>query len=418
MDKKALKKAVINSIIMIILGCVIIGATIVYNRNYKKKSKGKVLKNGAVSTCSINVWYCDDSLKSYIKSVKKSFEKEYNVKVISKYVDKVEFFEKINELNKNENKDTPDIYLFPSEKLESAYLGGMSKNVKLSEEDKEKLGDGAVVAATYDGEMRAYPIMFEEPVFVYNKSYSTKSMKTFDEILTYAKEFDNTKAPNVTDILKWDVKELQYNYAFVGEYLNFGGKFGDNAEDIDVSNANVKSALTYYNSLNNYFATDINTVNYDNILNDFNEGKIVYTMVNTKDLKKLNKVDYVVSKIPDMTNNLKTRTLSFTTLLAVNPYGNTVKDDKNKEYVDKLVSHIMFDKTNLISEKSDYIPCVKKENMDDTEKSIYEQYDSSIGLPKFEYASGFYVSLEIAMGKVWEGKNINETVTEFEKSIK
>ena len=141
-------------------------------------------------------------------------------------------------------------------------------------------------------------------------------------------------------------------------------------------------------------------------------------MVNTKDLKKLDKVNYAVSKIPDMTDILKTRTLSFTTLLAVNPYGKTVKDDKNKEYVEKLVSYIMFDKTNLISEKSGYIPCVKKDNMDETENAIYEQYDASIGLPKFEYASGFYVSLEIAMGKVWEGKDINEAVTDFEKSIK
>ena len=333
-------------------------------------------------------------------------------------MDKVEFFEKINELNKKESKDTPDIYLFPSEKLESAYLGGMSKSVNISDDDKNKLGEGAVVAATYDGEMRAYPVMFEEPVFVYNKNHCAKPMKTFDEILTYAKKFDNTKAPNVTDILKWDVKELQYNYAFAGEYLNFGGKYGDNADEIDVNNLNVKAALKYYNSLNNYFATDINTVNYDNILNDFNEGKIVYTMVNTKDLKKLDKVNYAVSKIPDMTDILKTRTLSFTTLLAVNPYGKTVKDDKNKEYVEKLVSYIMFDKTNLISEKSGYIPCVKKDNMDETENAIYEQYDASIGLPKFEYASGFYVSLEIAMGKVWEGKDINEAVTEFEKSIK
>lgn len=418
MDKKAMKKAVINIIIMVFLGCAIIGATVVYNRNYKKKSKGKVLKNGAVSTCSINVWYCDDSLKSYIKNIKKSFEKDCNVKINSKYVDKIEFFEKINELNKKESKDAPDIYLFPSEKLESAYLGGMSKSVKLSDEDKNKLGEGAIVAATYDGEMRAYPVMFEEPVFVYNKDYSEKPMETFDEILTFAKEFDSANAPGVTDILKWDVKELQYNYAFAGEYLNFGGKYGDNAEEVDVNNLNVKAALKYYNSLNNYFATDINTVNYENILNDFNEGKIVFTMVNTKDLKKLDKVNYAVTKIPDMTNILKTKTLSFTTLLAVNPYGKTVNDDKNKEYVEKLVSYIIYDNTDLITKKSGYMPCVKAKDLNDTEKAVYDQYDASTGLPKFEYASGFYVSLEIAMGKVWEGKDIEETVKEFENSIK
>ena len=54
MDKKALKKAVINTIIMIFLGCAIIGATIVYNRNYKKKSKGKVLKTGSLH---LNEWH-------------------------------------------------------------------------------------------------------------------------------------------------------------------------------------------------------------------------------------------------------------------------------------------------------------------------------------------------------------------------
>lgn len=417
MDKKALKKAVIDIVLMILIGCVVIGATIVYNRNYKKKSKGKVLNNGAVSVASINIWFCDDSLKPYIRNIKKSFEKDYQVKINSKYVDKDTLFESINEANKNNRKAAPDMYLFPSEKLESAYLGGMSKDVKLSDEDMSKLSETGIVAATYDGKMRAYPIMFEEPVFVYNKDLSSTPMKTFDEILAYAKEFDNTKFPNVTDILKWDVKELQYNYAFAGEYLNFGGKYGDNAEEFDVNNLNVKAALTYYNSLNNYFATDINTVNYDSIVNDFNDGKIVYTMINSKDLKKLDKVNYEVTKIPDMTDILKTRTLSFTTLLAVNPYGKTVRDDNNKEYVDKLISYMLFDKTDIVEKKSDYIPCVKS-NTDNTKKAIYEQYEASIGLPKFEYASGFYVSLEIAMGKVWEGKNIDETVAEFENSLK
>ena len=77
----------------------------------------------------------------------------------------------------------------------------------------------------------------------------------------------------------------------------------------------------------------------------------------------------------------------------------------------------MFDKADIIEKKSDYMSCVKSD-ADNTKKAIYEQYEASIGLPKFEYASGFYVSLEIAMGKVWEGKDIEEAVAEFENSIK
>lgn len=416
MKKDKILKLFVRLIFLVIMACAVVFGNVKYNRYYQKKSRGKKLKGNRISECSVKLWYCDESLKSYLKHVKRAYESNHNVKISLDYVDKAEIFDKINDGNKKADGNTPDIYLFPAEKLETAYLGGMSKDVEIAEDDMQKLGEGAISAGTFDGELRAYPLLFEEPVFVTNKAYCSNEMKTFDDILAYAKEFDGQNYPAVTDILKWDVKELQYNYAFVGQYLNYGGQFGDNADEIDVSNQSVINSLKYYNSLNAYFSTDINTVNYDSIVNDFNAGKIVFSMINTRDLDRIKDVDYEVTRIPDMNMALKTRTLAFTTLLSVNPYGKSVLDDNSSKYVDEFVKYLVFDNADYVDKYSEYIPCCKCMDIDGA-NAIYDQYDASTGLPKFEYASGFYVQLEIAMGKVWEGKDINETVKEFENSI-
>lgn len=58
-----------------------------------------------------------------------------------------------------------------------------------------------------------------------------------------------------------------------------GGEAGDSTGNIDIYNQNTIDCLKVYQNLNQFFSIDTKEVDYADILQEFIEGKILYTIV-------------------------------------------------------------------------------------------------------------------------------------------
>ena len=419
---------------MLLIGCVISLSGIKSNRYFKEHENDKSEKT-IISEVAFDeekemcIWYTNPDLEEYFNYLKRASKEEKGIDVAFVYKDKDTLVDDVNQANIS-REDVPDLYIMPSENIGKAYLAGITKELDFEEITKEKAEDNNLYAGRFSDVLCGIPYYFEEPVLLYNKDYVEKVPETFDDILAYADEFDGEKYPDVSSILKWDIKELQYNYGFVGNYLSFGGDDGDDASIIDVKNSDVYNGLNYYASLKDYFSADLSTVDYDKTLEDFSQGKVVFTIVNSQDLSRIldfkDKVitedNMGITKIPDMKTNLISKTLSFTDVICVNPYGNKYCTDDNNitfdvnqgdEEIYDFINYMYGEKTEDLYEKTNYIPCYKWED-----EVFYNQYLSSTGLPKIPESNGFYVSLEVAMEKVWNKALPKDAMEELENTLK
>lgn len=241
---------------------------------------------------------------------------------------------------------------------------------------------------------------------------------TIDDILTFANNYD---APEeVEAIFKWDVSDIFYNYFFVGNYMNVGGEDGDDNSYFNIYNQQAVDCLKVYQNINQFFSIDSKEVTYEGILNEFIEGKTVFTVATTDAIARIREArergefnyDYGVAVLPDISATLKARGLSETSTVVVNGYS------YNKETANDFAEYMSFTKAEDIYKKAGRISCLKNVNYEDSEISnIMQEYEKSVPLPKMIEAGNYWVQLEIAFTKVWNGADPDETLKELNDTI-
>ena len=242
---------------------------------------------------------------------------------------------------------------------------------------------------------------------------------TIEDILLFA---DNYNAPDsVESVFRWDVTDIFYNYFFVGNYLNLGGQSGDDISQIDVYNENTINCMSFYQQLNQFFAIDESVVTYDKVLQDFIDGKTVFTVATSDAVAKIEEAkasgkcnfEYGVTTMPALNGNYGTRTMSVTDCLVINGYS---------EHQDKANDFAAF----LCGENTDacYLSSGKliaHEGIpygNDSLDSFVDVYSKSVPMPKLMATSNFWVQLEIAFANIWEGADVNDTLKTLSENVK
>jgi len=238
------------------------------------------------------------------------------------------------------------------------------------------------------------------------------------DITTFANNYD---APEqVESVFKWDVTDIFYNYFFVGNYVEVGGEEGDNTAVFNIYNSQSVECLSAYQNMNQYFTIDTAVDNYDKILQDFIDGKLVFTVATTDAIAKIQKAknngdfqfDYGVTTLPDVSSLLKTKGLSVTDAVAINEY--STKQPQANEFASYLVAY----KADELYKKTGKISCDKAVSYEDEEiNNIFAEYEKSIPLPKMVEAANYWVQLEIAFTKVWKGADPDTTLKELSDTI-
>ncbi len=241
---------------------------------------------------------------------------------------------------------------------------------------------------------------------------------TFDDILTFADEYD---APEqVEAVFKWDVSDIFYNYFFVGNYINVGGECGDDTSDIDIYNLDAIKCLKIYQDLNQFFSIDTKEVEYDNIIQEFIEGKLVFTIATTDAIAKIEEAkkegkftyDYGITTLPDLNDTLQSKSLSVTNAIVINGYS------QKKELANQFAEFLTSDNAASLYKKTGKIAANTTVQYDNENiNQFMVEYADSVPMPKMMATSNFWVKMEIAFTKIWTGSSVTDQLKALSEQI-
>lgn len=423
---------------------------------------------------TLYLWYTDEALTDYLNSVAVSYsEYQDDVRVVPVYTSGLEYLETINQASL-QTEEVPDLYIVSNDSLEKAYLAGLASEVKMPQgvlPMEEIMPETAVRAVTYHDKQIGYPFYFETSCFLYNKTYledwaraqleaqrdqemaeesqeqadngdveedasgETEAVdisqaaveakmeealpQTIDDILAFADVYD---APEqVEAVFKWDVADIFYNYFFVGKYIDVGGADGDRSDSIHIYNEEAIRCLWVYQHLNQFFSIDTKEISYDGVLQDFMEGKIVYTVATSDALSKIENAvnegeftyDYGMSMLPDVSEQLQSSSLSVTQCVAVNGYST------KKQMANDFAVYLTEYATDDLYGRTGKLPVYAGGGTYDNPNAaaFLEEYQNSVPMPKLIETSNFWVELEIAFAKIWTGDDANDSLKNLSEQI-
>ncbi len=381
---------------------------------------------------TLYLWYNDEGLTDYLNEVTveyNSSQDEYRVEPVLK--DAAEYLEAINKASVA-GENLPDLYVISNDSLGRASLAGLTTSLQDQSkfEDTAIFPQSAINAVTWQGNVVAYPFYFETAAFLYNEEYLQMMADnagislqeaipdTVLDILALADSFDAPEG--VQSVFSWDVGDIFYNYYVIGNYLNLGGRAGDDVSQIDIYNTDTIQCMQLYQQLTQFFSIDTSSVDYDSVMDDFVNGRMVFTVATTDAAKRMREAvadgtadfSYGVSRIPDLTDDLKSRSMSVTQCLAINGYS------EEQEAADHFIQYMIYyhnddfyDRTGKALAQSGYT------YSDDHMNGFYDAYVESEPVPKMRQTANFWVYLENSFAQVWNGANAGETLKSLYEQI-
>ena len=239
------------------------------------------------------------------------------------------------------------------------------------------------------------------------------------DILTFADQYSTPE--NVEYFFQWDVSDIFYNYFFMGNYISVGGAAGDDKSQIDIYNTESVSSLKVYQELNQFFSIDTKETNYDTIMQEFQEGKTIYTIATSDCIRKLDEAaasgafgyEYGIAKLPDINQELTTRGMSVTNALVINGYS------EHKESALRLMEYLIRNASADLYDMTGKLSSVTRDTYENEHVAAFmENYEESVPMPKMLETGNFWVELEICFAKVWAGADANTQIRQLSEQIK
>ena len=421
---------------------------------------------------SVVVWYADEAMTDYISAMAVAFHEKYDIRVLPQLHSGLDYLESIYDASVAE-ENVPDIFIISNEALEKAYLAGLASEITDPHGlvSQQSFPVSALNAVTYQDKIVGYPYYFETSVLLYNRSYIYEMAKnqllaeatdedaegggevtvsegedtgsagteeasvevteemieariaelipqTFDELLSFANEYDAPAA--VEAVFKWDVADIFYNYFFAGNYMNVGGACGDTPKEVDIYNLDTIKAMQIYQDLNQFFSFEADDVRYASVIQEFIEGKLVFTTATSDIMRTLNTAkeegtfafEYGLVEIPDLNEELATKNLSVTNTVVVNGFTD------QREEANAFASFLVGEASASLYEKTGKIPAASKEAVKDEKTAVfYLEYEDSVPVPKMMETSNLWVQLEVTFAKVWNGSPVSLSLKNLSEMI-
>ncbi len=415
---------------------------------------------------TIYFWYSDDTMTNYINSAAVAFGEREGVRVIPVLTSDSQYLEAINKETLH-SEHMPDAYLLSNDSLEKAYLAGLASEV-LDEKgicSEENFPKAALDAVAYDGKTIAYPMYFETSALVYNETYLEQWAKqqaekeiagaadegedsgmaepvdgatldqtaveaktleymqnavpsTMDDILNIANTFDVPEG--IEGVMKWDVSDIFYNYWIVGNYMIVGGDAGDDKAQMNINNLETIHCLEMYKALNQFFFIESDTVTYESVIQDFIDGKTVFTIGTTDVVARLQEAkekgdfayEYGIATMPMVSDGLQSRSLSVTNGIVINGYS------EHKELANEFAAYLTSEYIESLYERTGKVSANYHANADNQPLQIFfMEYADSVSLPKMMETGNFWLQLENLFAKVWNGEDVTTLVQELASSM-
>ena len=157
---------------------------------------------------------------------------------------------------------------------------------------------------------------------------------------------------------------------------------------------------------------------YDSVIQDFIDGKTMFTIGTTDVVKRLEdaKADssltfnYGIARMPDVSAELQSRSLSVTGAAVINGYS------EHKELADRFAAYLSEEYADGLYERSGKMPASihAAENADNGALTIFaNEYADSVSLPKMLETGNFWMQLEVLFSKVWNGEDVTTLVQQL-----
>lgn len=405
-------------------------------------------------------WYSDEALTNFVNSAAVTFGEREDVHVIPVLTSGREYLETLNQASL-QDEAIPDVYLISNDNLEKAYLTGLASEIRDENNlcSQDNFPKAALDAVNYKGRNVAFPLSFDTSALVYNLDYLREWARqtakkelagvsglgdeqgsipddfsveeevlearteevmaraipaTIYDLMTIADTFDVPEG--VEGVMKWDVNDIFYNYWAVGAYMDVGGDAGDDKTKISIYNEETITCLETYKALNTFFSIDANQVSYESVIQDFMEGKTVFTIATTDVVAKLEEAkeagtlefEYGVAMMPDINDELRSRSMSVTNSIAINGYS------KQKDLANKFAAFLAGECADSLYSMTGKVPANLTVDFDKEALEIFRmEYAKSVPLPKMMETGNFWLLLERLFAKVWNGEDVTAYVQEL-----
>ncbi len=243
--------------------------------------------------------------------------------------------------------------------------------------------------------------------------------KTIGDIQTFGDMYD---APEqVESVFKWDVTDIFYNYFFIGNAINMGGENGWDTEQVDIYNLNAIRSMTAYQNLNNFFSIDTSAISYESTLNDFMQGKVVFTVATSDAVAALEQAkqdgtfayEYGFVTTPSFKEEEPSSSLSVTNCVAINGYStNQEVANDFARYLTCEYNEILYDRSGKVSAQKDM------EYPYDALQVFAREYETSVPIPKMLETGNYWLKLEALFAEIWNGADANEELKMLSEQIK
>ncbi|MBQ7971958.1 MAG: extracellular solute-binding protein [Lachnospiraceae bacterium] len=411
----------------------------------------------------IYFWYTDPELVDYVDNAAFSFYGETGIRVVPTLVSGLEYLEVIQQGSLH-TENGPDVYLIENESIEKAVLSGLA--IPVTDEagvlTTDHFPQVALEAASYNNKIMGYPLNYETAVFLYNETYleqvakaaiqaekdrqaaedATQALENgatpeseitqavdengevteealkakMEEILPTSMigilEFANNYDPvdGMDAFFKWDVSDVFFSYGFAGSYLNVGGPCGDDKAQVNLYNSDAMYALSVYQDFNQFFSMESEEIDYETIVEEFKQGKIMFTLADTGIVEELEKAkqeetfpyEYGISNIEMLNTTLQSQPLSVTNVVVVNGYST------EREAAELFAKYLTCDYVTNLYSRSGSLSAYQVENPEyEALTDVRSCYEGSVSLPKIVEAGNYWILAEICYTDIWEGEDVN-----------
>ncbi len=243
--------------------------------------------------------------------------------------------------------------------------------------------------------------------------------KTIEDIQTFGDMYD---APEqVESVFKWDVTDIFYNYFFIGNAINMGGENGWDTEQVDIYNLNAIQSMTAYQNLNNFFSIDTSAISYESTLNDFMEGKVVFTVATSDAVATLEQAkqdgifayEYGFVTTPSFKEEEESSSLSVTNCVAINGYST------NQEVANDFARFLTCEYNTILYDRSGKVSAQKDMEYPYEALQVFaKEYETSVPIPKMLETSNYWLKLEALFAEIWNGADANEELKTLSEQIK
>ena len=359
-----------------------------------KKSSGKV---------TLKVWESDDSARKYVEWAAKEFMKSHkNVKIEYEHVESTDARAKI-ELDGPAGVGA-DVFVAPHDHIGALVSGGhVAENT--NKDYLSQFVNAAQVASKYNGKTYGYPIGIETYALFYNKDLIPNPPKTWDEVIAYAKKFNNDAERKYA--LVWPVADGYFDYMFMSSY---GAQlFGPNGNDRKQHNINSPEAikgLQYFQSLRkqilNVPSADMTGDFCDS---SFTQGKAAMFITGPWKIEAFSRLglNYGIAPLPAFPGMSQPATsFSGVRLAFVSSY--TEHPAEAAEFADFLTQKANLEKRFALTKQ---IPPRKDITTNDPlSNGILEQTKYAIPMPTIPQMNTYWSAMGAAYAGIWDGDDV------------